>query len=80
MPSTPSNWHPECSAIAEPRTYLVLFTSPVEERARGGSVVVTAELLVDDGQLSVGDRGGVAGAFSDITMTTNFPQVGAGTR
>ncbi len=59
----------------EPRTYLMLFTSPVEARGLGGSVVSAAELLVDDGQLSVGDVG--AGlAFGDLTMTADFPRVG----
>ena len=61
----------------EPRTYLILFTSPVEARGLGGSVASYAELLADDGQLSV-SVGGVASGlvFDELTMTADFPRVG----
>ena len=41
----------------EPRTYLVLFTTPSESRGLGGFVGSYAELTVDDGQLTLSDFG-----------------------
>jgi Protein of unknown function (DUF4012) len=66
---------PRLLGAAEPRTYLVLFTSPVEARGLGGSVVSYAELFVDDGQLSVSRVAG-GSEFGDLTMTADFPSVG----
>ena len=44
----------------EPRRYLVLFTTPVEARGRTGFPGNYAELLVDDGQLSMPRFGRIA--------------------
>ena len=53
---------PRLLGADEPRTYLVLFTSPVEARGLGGSVASYAELRVEDGQARpLGDRSGGAG-------------------
>ena len=41
----------------EPRTYLVLFTTPSESRGLGGFVGSYAELTVDDGQLTLSEFG-----------------------
>ncbi len=41
----------------EPRTYLVLFTTPSESRGLGGFIGSYAELTADDGQLTLGNFG-----------------------
>ena len=73
---------PRLLGADEPVSYLVLFTSPVEARAMGGSVFSHVELLAEDGQLAIADIGGDTGdaTFAELAMTADFPQVGAEAR
>jgi hypothetical protein len=48
---------PEMLGVDEPRTYLLLFTTPSESRGLGGFVGSYAELTIDDGQLTLGQFG-----------------------
>jgi hypothetical protein len=64
----------------EPRRYLVLFTTPVEARGRTGFPGNYAELLVDDGQMSMPrfgriselEQGGTPGAQRRITGPPDY--------
>ena len=48
---------PQLLGVDEPRTYLLLFTTPSESRGLGGFVGSYAELHVEDGQLRLGTFG-----------------------
>lgn len=48
---------PRMLGADEQRTYLMLFTTPSESRGLGGFVGTYAELVVDDGRLSLGEVG-----------------------
>jgi hypothetical protein len=48
---------PAMLGAEEPRTYLLLFTTPSESRGLGGFVGSYAELQLDDGELSLGGFG-----------------------